>query len=440
MRRFVSLLALAVLAAVPAGAQSLNSFGSVYSRFGVGERQEFSTSQASALGLQGTALRSTVYQGRANPALAADQFVTSLGANMEFRAVQAEESGLDDAQLTDGGLGGLVVGLPLVSNTVGVALSYSPYSRVNYRTTSTGSFEDVDGDTVPFRVNFEGAGGLQAAGLALGVRPAEWIQLGARADVVFGLIEYRKRTEFPSDTLQTYAEARTTTATRVAGVTGTVGTLITARFSERNALTFGASFTLPATLSGDRVTTFGQSLDRDSLSTPVDGSVRLPLQASAGLTYYGGQSLTVAVDAVYEPWSDFDSDFALGGFTPAGTGGAAVSELRDRLRVGGGIEFVPAGGDRLAGYLSRVGYRLGGYYEQTLAQPGSQGIDAMAVTGGLSMPSLLPTARFDLGFEVGTRGQTGVTPLGQGLVRDLFFRGTITLNFGERWFVRRRFG
>ena len=39
----------------------------------------------------------------------------------------------------------------------------------------------------------------------------------------------------------------------------------------------------------------------------------------------------------------------------------------------------------------------------------------------------------DLGFEVGTRGSTE-----NGLVRDVFARGSFTLNFGERWFIRRR--
>ena len=57
-----------------------------------------------------------------------------------------------------------------------------------------------------------------------------------------------------------------------------------------------------------------------------------------------------------------------------------------------------------------------------------------AVTGGVSVPNRLTGSRIDLGFEVGTRGSTeGV------LVRDTFVKGTFTLNFGERWFVRRRF-
>ena len=58
----------------------------------------------------------------------------------------------------------------------------------------------------------------------------------------------------------------------------------------------------------------------------------------------------------------------------------------------------------------------------------------LALTGGLSVPNRLTGARFDLGFELGTRGSTeGV------LVRDTFLKGTLTVNFGERWFVRRRF-
>jgi len=57
----------------------------------------------------------------------------------------------------------------------------------------------------------------------------------------------------------------------------------------------------------------------------------------------------------------------------------------------------------------------------------------MAVTGGLSLPSLFPGTHLDLNVEVGTRGTTD-----QDLVRDLFYGVSATLSIGERWFVRRK--
>jgi hypothetical protein len=105
---------------------------------------------------------------------------------------------------------------------------------------------------------------------------------------------------------------------------------------------------------------------------------------------------------------------------------------------------LPAGADRSRAYFARTAYRLGGYYDRTyfnateLAADGTslgvgEAITTLAVTGGLSLPAVFPTARFDLGFEVGTRGTTD-----RGLVRDLFIKGSATINFGERWFRERR--
>ena len=82
-----------------------------------------------------------------------------------------------------------------------------------------------------------------------------------------------------------------------------------------------------------------------------------------------------------------------------------------------------------------MSYRLGGYVEVGFVRADGQALLTRALTGGLPLPTRLSSARMDLGFEVGTRGEaTGV------LVRDLFWRGTLTLNFGERWFLRRRLG
>jgi len=84
--------------------------------------------------------------------------------------------------------------------------------------------------------------------------------------------------------------------------------------------------------------------------------------------------------------------------------------------------------------FQRSSYRIGGYAENGLYAPAGEDVTTLALTGGVSVPNRLTGARFDLGLEVGTRGSAeGV------LVRDTFFKGTLTLNFGERWFVRRRF-
>ena len=423
-------LILALLAPGAAQAQGLNDYGSVYSRFGVGEPASFSSSMTEAMGGAGVALRSSFYNGLANPALWADLAYTDFSASAFVRGVQSTNAAEATSQAAGGGLGALALGLPLIGGKLGLTVALQPASQVNYRAIQDGTFVADDGVEVGFTTNLEGSGGLYRLTGGLGGRVTSGVRVGASVDFTFGTIEYLQRTEFDN---VAYDETRTARSTQLDGLSGTVGAVVTrgGLLREGDGLHVGAALTLPARLSGERVLTIGSSLDRDTLAVESDGRVTLPLSARLGLAYTGAEHWTWAADVLYEPWSEFESDFAFGGFDPA----AGRDELRDRLRAGAGVQVVPAGTERTAGYFARTAYRFGGYAERAHFAPGGTDIMTYALTAGLSLPTAFSTARLDLGLEAGSRGTTdGV------LVRDLFIRGTATLNFGERWFVRRRLG
>lgn len=427
---FGAALLLVLLAPGAVRAQSLNDYGSIYSRFGVGERASFSSSMAEAMGGAGVALRTPYYAGLDNPALWADLPYTDFAASAFVRGVQSTDAGAATSRNAGGGLGALSLGLPLISGELGLTFAFRPYSQVNYRAIEEGTFTPDEGDDVPYTANLEGGGGLYQLTAGLGGRLAGGLRVGASADAFFGTIDYVQRTEFASTA---YDETRTARSTHLTGLTGTVGVVLTkpGLFHEGDGFNVGAAVTLPARLSGERVQTIGTSLDQDTLTVATDGHVTLPLSARFGLAYASAERWTWAADVTYEPWSDFESDFGFGGFDPA----TGRDDLRDRLRASAGFQVVPAGNERTAGYLSRTAYRLGGYAERAYFAPDGTDLMTYAITAGLSLPTVFSTARLDLGVEAGSRGSTdGV------LVRDLFIRGTATLNFGERWFIRRRLG
>ena len=427
MRRLaVALLALASSAAM---AQGQNNYGSIYSLYGVGERLDLETSQAAMLGHAGAALRSGSYTNLSNPALWSDIGVTTFSAGASLTSVRGEDAFVDGSSIgTSGDLSGLHLGIPLLPARLGMTFAYGPYSRVNYRSAVRDSLS-VDGEMAPYTLNLEGAGGLQQIRAGLGVRVGSVLQLGASGDVIFGTEEDLQRTDFDD---AGFVETRQSRATRLRGVTATFGAAATAQnlASDDDALTLGVALTLPTSLSTSRTVTLGQSLDRDTLAASVDGDATLPLLLRGGLTYRAGSRWLATADALYEPWTGFDSTLPVGGYAP----GAADNDLQDRFRLGGGVEVTPAGRDRRAGFLQRSAYRLGAYAERGLYAPSDQSVTTLALTGGVSVPNRFTGARFDLGFEVGTRGSAEDV-----LVRDTFVKGTFTLNFGERWFVRRRF-
>lgn len=422
-------LAALLLWAAPAAAQSMDD-GSLYSRYGLGELRSFGSAQIHALGGGGTALWSLNYANFGNPATWGHQVLVRAALNGRLDGLEVSDGQDNSKRLTSGSLGALHFGLPLKSNRLGLGFAFEPYSRVNYRVQATGQTvrDPLAGDSVRYRINYEGSGGLQEIRGGLGYRVTDYLSLGASADVIFGIVEEGRRTFFENIN---YVETNLATSTRMVGVTGTVGALLTARdvLGGNDDLSVAAAVTLPVALAADRAQTLGESLNRDTLGTVVEGTVDLPLSARFGVAYQTDDRWKLVADARYEPWSRFESDLAFPGFVPGG-----ASTFRDRLRFSGGVELLPAGSDLLEPYLQRVAYRLGFYYDQAYVSPvAGQDINAMAVTGGVSLPSLFPGTHLDLTFEAGTRGTTDAN-----LVRDMFYGLSATLNIGERWFVKRK--
>ena len=429
-RRSMLMLLLLLGISVSASAQSRDD-GSLYSRFGLGQLQQFPSSQIQALGGGGTALWSYNYVNYSNPASWSRQVVTRASLGVRIDGLETTDAADNSKQLTAGSFNAAQFSFPLMRDQLGLAFSFEPYSRVNYRVQTTGQLisDPISQDTSSFLINYEGTGGLQQIRGGAGVKITNGFRVGASADVIFGIIEEGQRTTF-TDT-PGFAETNLTTSTRLVGFTGTVGALLTTSnlLGSNDDLSLAASLTLPTVLDGNRALTLGESLDRDTLGAQIQGDLELPLSAQLGIAYQSDNRWILVADALYAPWNDFQSDLSWPGFTPGGT-----SRFQDRMRFSGGVEFLPAGNDQLDTYFKRVAYRLGFYYDQAYISP-VEGIDitTMAVTGGLSLPSLFPGTHLDLNVEVGTRGTTD-----QDLVRDLFYGVSATLSIGERWFVRRK--
>lgn len=425
------------LLAVPALVRAQSTYnGSLYSRYGVGELYANASPQALALGGGGTALTSLSYVGFANPAVLANQFLTRVTAGGTLQAIEIRDAFDDRSQRTEGSIGAVEFSFPLRNRRLGVGLQFAPYSRVSYGVRTPGETRipapsGLGQDTVRYRVGFEGSGGLQRLGGALGAAVTKKLYVGASAGVVFGVLENGRRTTFQDrdgDVDARYSELNVTASTRLVGFAATVGGL--ARFdslggSDRH-LHIGASFTVPTTLSGRRTRTLGESLDRDTLAASAKGEVKLPLGAQVGAAFYASPRVLLVADALYEPWAQYENTI----------GEAPLDErLSDRVRISGGLEFRPAGAEPFASYARRISYRVGAYVDRGYARPtlSADDLTTVAVTGGFSLPSLFAGTRADLNFEVGQRGRT------EGLlVRDRFLRLGLALSIGERWFERSR--
>ncbi len=406
--------------------------GSIYSRYGLGELRTFSSSRIQAMGGGGTALWSGESVNLGNPATWSSQTLVHAAASMRFDGIRTQDAAENSKNLLSGTLGAIQFGMPLLTSRLGFGVAFEPYSRVNYGIVTDGSLvtDPRSAEDVAYRLIHTGTGGLQRVRTGLGYRPASWLSVGAAIEFLFGIIEETRRTTLFSDE---FFETNLATSTRMRATTATAGAsvLLADVLTENDALALAGTVTLPATVSANRAVTLGESLDRDTLGTRTEGSMHLPLGIRGGVSYALRNRWSATADLLYEPWTDFETDLSLPGIVPGEPG-----SMRDRRRISAGLEFLPAGPSQLESYFARIAYRLGFFVDEMYVSPAADSeVGTRAITGGLSFPAMLTGTRLDVTFQMGTRGSTA-----RNLVRDRFLTLSLTVNIGERWFVKRKLG
>ncbi|MEZ4700336.1 MAG: hypothetical protein R2834_08405 [Rhodothermales bacterium] len=424
-------LALGALCVPGAARAQQNSDGSVYSRFGLGELYTNGSSQVQAMGGGGTALSSFNYVNLANPGSWADQVITRLAGGVTFQGLDIEDASGTSSRLNSSLLGAFQFSFPMKQGKMGFVAAFTPYSRVAHSVLRNQVIIDDPTLTDPaaYSIRFEGSGGLQTITTGIGYRVNKNVSLGGAVNFNFGILQESRFTEFNSGD---FASTRLNLSTRLAGFSGSLGGLFTFRelTSDQDAITVGISLSTRTRLDGTQTVTTGSAAEPDTLGTPVDGKLNVPLRANMGLAYYLNRRWTFVVDGTIEPWDQLDGDLALAGFSPDG-----ASLLDKRTRFSAGLEFMPTV-NPLDPYFKRAAYRLGGYTDSGYVVP-QTGVSfkTMALTGGLSLPTLFPGTHIDIGFEVGRRGNTDF-----GYVRESFYKIIVNMNIGERWFDRRKLG
>ena len=417
---------LGIFGSLPVFAQSSND-GSVYSRFGLGQRHTFLSAKGQAMGGGGYALSSSLYPNPMNPASLSEQILTRFAGGLAYESITTSADGFADGRLASGSLSGVHFAFPVYASKLGVGLSLTPYTRVSYRIQDAGSVTPDPDQNVPSALinEFSGNGGLYELSGGAGYRISSQLHVGVRASMLFGILEEAKSVRFNDSR---FVDRTIRESTRLRGTTATFGfRYIVPGMPGGMDLMIGSTVTLPTTLDGERSSALTTSVGRDTLGTTTNGDIRLPIHVGGGIAFQPGQKWTILADATWEEWTTLESDFGLPAVPLNGQ-----NALSDRLRLSSGVEYWPASGRPFASYGARIAYRFGVYTDRSYASPDPATVlRSVGLTGGLSMPSLIPGTTIDLNVDVGQRGQ-----MSNGLVKDRYVRFGLNINFGERWFDR----
>jgi len=170
-----------LLLSVPTARAQSQTDGSIYSRFGLGQREAYYSPKSRAMGGGGFALRSVDYSNHANPASLSDQIFTRLTGGFTYQGLTETADNADESRLRAGYLDAIQFSFPLITGRLGLGFSFEPYTRVNYRVDTEGSLVvDPDaGTSEPFRTSFHGNGhseNFRRSGICAGLRPARGYQ------------------------------------------------------------------------------------------------------------------------------------------------------------------------------------------------------------------------------------------------------------------------
>jgi hypothetical protein len=168
----------------------------------------------------------------------------------------------------------------------------------------------------------------------------------------------------------------------------------------------------------------GYDVTKDTIEL-VDGhkgTVTLPMSFGVGIGFKKGTRWLVGADFSMQNWSSYQA------FTQ-------TQGLTNSMRISAGAQYLPLSKTK-KGYFNRVYYRFGGHYTQTALELKNSQLTEYAVSIGFGFPvafsRVLQTySLVNLGVEVGQRGTTN-----NGLVKEQFFKATLSFTINERWFQK----
>lgn len=409
----------AALIAVTTIAASAQEAGSAYSRLGYGLLRTNATSMQSQMGSVGYAMRSGRQINVMNPASYAA--IDSLTFLFDM-GVDLSTTNMKDADASENRLGGSLNYITLqfpISKHIGGSVGLLPYSTVNYYFGN-----EINGGTT-LR---QGSGGLSQLYLGLSARPFQGFTVGANIAYLFGSITHDVQTTPTGTTTALFEQVM-----EVRDYNIDLGVQYGFEIDRNNTITLGLTYSPGKTFLGHAwVTKYDMSNDIDNNTVKADTVVERvkmkdrftrPETWGAGISYSWRNRFMVETDFTYQPWSNAKF-LEVDNF--AGT------RLADRWSVNAGAEYTHS---RRGNYLSRIAWRVGGFYARDYVMVGDNNVRDYGLTCGFGLPAPNSNGKsmVNIGFQWRHR-----QAYPQALLTENHFTFTLGINFNELWFFKNK--
>lgn len=391
------------------------SGGSIYSRFGKGDLDNFYFARQMAIGGGGAALVGNGNILLYNPASISGTKLTRIETGFRSTGMNLTTNS-DNVFYSKTVFSGFAITLP-IERSYGIAASIGivPVTTVNYAVKQ----HVVNSTTGDYDLTLEGTGGISKLFIGTSYRlPFNWI-LGAQYEYYTGKIDYTSKLQFES--LSGNQNAGFTNSNGHHGMGATFGIIssdMSGIFNNKSISEFriGAFINYFANLHTDSVFTSIYSTGSAEIS---NGSVvtNIPYKIGIGTSIKFNKTLLITLDYLYQPWSQYE------------VAGLKTNSLNDYSKYSIGVEYKNYSRKQLS-FWERIAIRGGLSFENTQYRINGENINQFALHTGVGLP-ITYSNNLDIGIMAGVRGVKT-----NNLIKEYFYRLSVSISFGQLWFVR----
>ncbi|SDS01649.1 Long-chain fatty acid transport protein [Gillisia sp. Hel1_33_143] len=412
IKRFIIIVAL--LSTVLMAAQEGTS--SPYSYYGIGLNKFKGTVENQSMG--GLRLFSdSIHVNLRNPAAYGRLKLTTYTVAGSTQSIKlTADEGSENSKTTT--LDYLAIGIPTGKLNFGLGLI--PYTSVGYR------ILDVNEETAN---RFTGRGGMNKVFLTAGYALTEDLSIGVEADYNFG----NSQNTFTAFQAGVQYGTREISRNDFKGFSYNFGLDYQHDLSEDVRMYSAITFAPKMSINLDKMVntaTVRIGLDGTEQVTDEvdvnseDNELTLPGQLTIGAGLGKVNKWFMGAEYTNLKASDF-------GLNSSITGQNSNYKDASQYRLGG--FYIPKY-NSITSYLSRVVYRAGVRYEETGLSINNEDINEFGISFGLGLPAGTDFSNVNLGLEYGQRGTTS-----SGLIKENFFKVSISLSLNDKWFQQRKF-
>ncbi len=411
---------------------------SPYSRFGIGDFQSQHHARLQGMGGASLAVIDSLNINLDNPASLTGIGYTTFELGFHFGNYrQQQENPSIDFTNSLSGLQYLSVGIS-PKKWWGTGFSFRPYTFKGYDISTTRSGPD----SITVLDNYQGKGGLSQITWSNGFQVAEGLSIGANASYLFGTVEEENFLDFSSGLYNTFIEE----AVNYKGFKFDFGAQYRHQLENNLMLSAGLTFSnassLDATLNQRlySITSSGTIIDTLNSTEDILSEATLPTEFGIGL-HLAKRSTT---EKHLNAWG-----FGLDYHNYQGSkykSYRGTNDLTDafRIEVGGFVTpiLLKEGSGVKKGYVRKVEYRIGGYFENTPLVVGGEQLKDYGITFGLGlpvskgkkMPGEVRYSQINLALSLGQRGT-----LDKGLIQESYLKFHLGLTLNDKWFKKYKY-